>query len=233
MQKITVFVPRTVLHLRLCNICLKSFHIFCHELIRPSNLCKATKDLKLKMLRRDILFNHEVYDEETTERRYLERINFNVDGEMQFREAFRISHVQCEYLLSKIGIYVQHKTKKNRAMSPKDRMLMTLHWLGSGAQYHGIAHMHGVGKSTVCRAIHRVIDAVVNHVMPNIICWPQNRAAIAEHFYLKGGFPNVCGCVDGTIINIDAPTTNEEAFVNRHGNHSLNVMMIKHKTIII
>jgi len=42
----------------------------------------------------------------------------------------------------------------------------------------------------------------------------------------KGGFPNVAGCVDGTLINIDSPKSNEVAYVDRYGNHSLNCMMV-------
>uniref|UniRef100_A0A8D9BCX6 Nuclease HARBI1 n=2 Tax=Cacopsylla melanoneura TaxID=428564 RepID=A0A8D9BCX6_9HEMI len=36
--------------------------------------------------------------------------------------------------------------------------------------------------------------------------------------------PTVVGCVDGTLINIDAPVENEEQFVDRHGAHSINCM---------
>jgi nuclease HARBI1 len=45
-------------------------------------------------------------------------------------------------------------------------------------------------------------------------------------FIFIGGFPSVCGLVDGTLINIDAPKNNESNYIDRHGKHSLNVMMI-------
>jgi len=36
----------------------------------------------------------------------------------------------------------------------------------------------------------------------------------------------VAGCVDGTLIEMDAPRINEAAFVDRYGNHSINAMMV-------
>ncbi|PAA75961.1 hypothetical protein BOX15_Mlig020598g1 [Macrostomum lignano] len=38
--------------------------------------------------------------------------------------------------------------------------------------------------------------------------------------------PSVCGLVDGTLVPIIAPRVNEEQFVDRKGQHSLNVMLV-------
>ena len=40
------------------------------------------------------------------------------------------------------------------------------------------------------------------------------------------GFPGVIGCVDCTHVRILAPTTNEHEFINRKGQHSINVQLI-------
>ena len=39
------------------------------------------------------------------------------------------------------------------------------------------------------------------------------------------GFPNVIGCIDGTQVPIMAPAINEADYVNRKGNHSINVQV--------
>jgi DDE superfamily endonuclease len=36
----------------------------------------------------------------------------------------------------------------------------------------------------------------------------------------------VSGCVDGTDIKIDAPYVHEEAYVDRHNNHSMNLTAV-------
>jgi hypothetical protein len=38
--------------------------------------------------------------------------------------------------------------------------------------------------------------------------------------------PLVCGYADATLVEIDAPMDNEADFVDRHGNHSINVMVV-------
>ncbi|XP_025405517.1 putative nuclease HARBI1 [Sipha flava] len=45
-------------------------------------------------------------------------------------------------------------------------------------------------------------------------------------FLDKGGFPCIAGCIVGTLVNIDAPSINEEQFIDRHGKHSINVTMV-------
>lgn len=39
-------------------------------------------------------------------------------------------------------------------------------------------------------------------------------------------FEGAIGAIDCTFINILGPTEHEEAFVNHHGNHSLNVQAV-------
>lgn len=174
------------------------------------------------MIRRELLFGNDVRNKNM----YQKRINFSISNEFSFKESFRINYQQAEYILQNIGDLIKHKTTKNKALTPKQQLLLCLHWLGNGCQYHGVGTMHGVTKGTVCTTVGRVCNAIVENLFPKIVCWPENVADIGPNFYIKGGFPNVCGCVDGTIINIDAPSSNEVMFVDRHGNHSLNVMMI-------
>jgi hypothetical protein len=38
-------------------------------------------------------------------------------------------------------------------------------------------------------------------------------------------FPKVIGCIDGTHIQIKAPSTQEHAYVNRKNEHSINAMV--------
>lgn len=40
------------------------------------------------------------------------------------------------------------------------------------------------------------------------------------------GFPLVVGAIDGTHVRIQAPHVHEEAYVNRHRYHSINVQVV-------
>ena len=83
-------------------------------------------------------------------------------------------------------------------------------------------------KSTVSRAITDVSRALAAK-QPRFIKWPLTHdecAKIKKEFYIRGGFPGVVGCVDGTHVRLQAPTQNENNYVNRKGFHSINVQAV-------
>ena len=49
---------------------------------------------------------------------------------------------------------------------------------------------------------------------------------IQRRFLEIGGLPQVVGCIDGTLLRIQAPTIYEHQFVDRHGAHSINLSAI-------
>ncbi|XP_055838400.1 putative nuclease HARBI1 [Episyrphus balteatus] len=157
---------------------------------------------------------------------FRERINFELMSYHSFNEKFRISFSVCEELLRYIGPSLEHETNRNHALSAKQQILIGLHWLGNGGQYHGVADMHGVSKATVCRVVKKVVNAINERVFPDKVKWPRNTADVVEKFYSIAGMPNVAGCIDGTLIKIDAPREHEDRFVDRHGNHSINCMLV-------
>ena len=72
----------------------------------------------------------------------------------------------------------------------------------------------GVSKASVCRSVHRVVNAVNIVKFREVIDWPVNPVTVALDFYAVAGFPNIFGVVDGTLINIDGPKQNEVDFVD-------------------
>lgn len=157
---------------------------------------------------------------------FLPRNNYEIlQGAFEFNERFRLSSVKLEELISAIGPGLERLTERNQALSSKLMILVTLHWMGTGAQYHAVADMHGISKSSVCRAV----NSIVQEMFPDLVKWPENMDRVVERFYRLAGMPMVAGCLDGTLVpiyTIDAPTENEEQFVNRHGDHSINCLVV-------
>lgn len=158
--------------------------------------------------------------------RYRERINFVILTDGEFLERFRLNREQCETLLQDIGPAIANQTIRWYGLSPLQKLLIALHWFGNGGQYHGVCDMHGVSKMTVCRCVHEVVASVNEIKFDALIRWPDNTGNVVERFHNLAGFPEVCGIVDGTLINIDAPTNNEPTYVDRHGKHSINCMAV-------
>jgi len=177
------------------------------------------------MLRLEWLLNDDCYDDERPRRIYRDRVYFDL-CDRQYRQCFRLNKNQVAFILSKIEHILTHSSIRNKAITAEHQLLTTLNWLGNGAQQHGIGATHGISTSSVSRCVQRVVNAVVTHMFQNIVKWPNNIVKIPTTFLEKGGFPSVAGCIDGTLINIDAPNLNEEQYIDRHGNHSINVTMV-------
>ncbi|CAI6355524.1 unnamed protein product [Macrosiphum euphorbiae] len=149
------------------------------------------------------------------------RINNNFMAEYEYNEWFRMNSVKLEYIVSSIGHLLVHHTNRNHALSHIQQVNLCLHFLGSGTQYHSIGDMHGVSKATVCRVVRNVTKAINEVLFPQLVRFPNDLVTVVPHFHSIASIPLVVGCVDGTVIKIDAPSINEPVFVDRHGNHSV------------
>lgn len=158
---------------------------------------------------------------------FRERVPYNhMENSYEFNERFRMTFERFASLLEVLQPYLEHPTQRNHALTPHQQLQIALHWFGTGTSYHAVSDMHGVSKATVCRAIKTVVNSVNNNLLNNLVCWPIDVGEVVTQFFNLARMPLVCGAVDGTLINIDAPHGDEAAFVDRHGNHSINVMLV-------
>ncbi|XP_041372129.1 putative nuclease HARBI1 [Gigantopelta aegis] len=117
-------------------------------------------------------------------------------------------------------------SKRMSSLTPLLRVLITLRYFASGSFQDVCGELIGVDQSTVSRTVTRVTDVLLRQV-PNHVRLPNGKKqdVIKTKFYDMSGFPNVVGCIDGTQVQIQAPTQNEHEFVNRKGYHSINVQV--------
>uniref|UniRef100_A0A8D8T1Z5 Putative nuclease HARBI1 n=1 Tax=Cacopsylla melanoneura TaxID=428564 RepID=A0A8D8T1Z5_9HEMI len=155
---------------------------------------------------------------------YRERINFEARYDFTFNERFRIPRPVFIQRHQDNRGELEPRTNRSRSLNAEEQILLTLHWLGTGAQQHAIGDMHGVSKATVGRVAEKVIATINNTLFDEVVRWPDDMVSVIGKFHDVAGMPTVVGCVDGTLINIDAPVENEEQFVDRHGAHSINCM---------
>ena len=97
--------------------------------------------------------------------------------------------------------------------------------LGTGSFYHSLRDIHGIGKDTVFRSIHKVLDLLFD-LREEYIHWPENPIKLSQEFYEVARMPSVCGCVDGSHIPIIPPHNDEASYVNRHHQHSINALAV-------
>lgn len=160
-------------------------------------------------------------------RNYQPRINFNFPTPRLFRESFRVDRQVVECIERQIGPFIQRGTRRSQALSVREQILITLHFLGNGSVYHLNGYSLGITKSTVCQCVHTVCHLIMRYLMPRYVRWPTNPNDISERFERKAGFPFVKGCIDGTLVHIISPNgLNEPIYVSRDNKHSINLLLV-------
>lgn len=108
-------------------------------------------------------------------------------------------------------------------------VLLTLRFYASGSMIITVADFCGIDKSTACRIIHRVSDAIAN-LYKVFIKMPTTDEEINSkifEFYQLSRFPQCIGAIDCTHIKIQSPGENDaEIFRNRKGYFSFNVQVV-------
>ena len=102
---------------------------------------------------------------ERPRRKAILRINYNQIHDSFFTEKFRLTKTDTEFVLEHIAGQIRHRTERNDALTPEQQLLTALHWFSTGNQYHANGDMHGCSKSTVCRVVHRVANAIVDYLI--------------------------------------------------------------------
>lgn len=88
------------------------------------------------------------------------RINFENLTDPEFMEKFRFDKAGIESILIRIGGQLAYDSQRNNPLTPQQQLLFTLRWYASNAAYNVIADAHGPHKSTLCRTIRRVTQAI-------------------------------------------------------------------------
>lgn len=161
-----------------------------------------------------------------SERVFKDRINFQHDGDKEQRERFRGNEDVVAFLLGRIGSQLEHRTRRNYALSPRQQLLLCLRFLSGNGFYHLTGDSHGIHKSTVCRVIKRVVITINRTLYDELVRFPEDMDSVRQQFFDIAGMPSVCGLVDGSLIEIKAPNENECQFIDRHGNHSVNAIFV-------
>uniref|UniRef100_A0A3B3T239 DDE Tnp4 domain-containing protein n=1 Tax=Paramormyrops kingsleyae TaxID=1676925 RepID=A0A3B3T239_9TELE len=110
---------------------------------------------------------------------------------------------------------------------PALQLMIALRFYATGSFQAVIGDVFHVHKSTVCRVIHRISNAIAG-LLNTVVKFPSKpeEDEIATNFFNVAGFPRVCGVIDGTHIRIQAPVQHEDQFINRKNQYSINVQLV-------
>ena len=117
-------------------------------------------------------------------------------------------------------------TNRVYSLSPLLQVMIALRFYASGSFQDMVGETIRVDQSTVSRVVTRVTEAILLRA-PQWIAMPTQDEAneTKEHIFRAHGFPNVVGAIGGTLIEIQAPTENENEYVCMKNYHAINVQV--------
>ena len=108
------------------------------------------------------------------------------------------------------------------------QVLVTLRYLRKGSFVSECGNLHGISKSSVCRAVEDVTTSIYANGLKisNSQVGTKTYWILKEFFFTIAVLPNVIGSIDGILIPIIAPKDNEADFVCRKEFHAINVQAV-------
>mgnify|MGYP002804379298 FL=1 len=147
----------------------------------------------------------------------------------EWKDNFRMCERSFNHLCDELMPYLQKQNAHLRkALSVKVRVAVTLYYLSDEGRYRKTANAFGISVATVSIIVREVCRAVT-FLGRKYISLPTTSHDVQHYvsnFYLRHGFPQCIGAIDGTHINIKKPKENSSDYINRKGRYSLNVQAL-------
>lgn len=156
---------------------------------------------------------------------YRDRFDINDYSDEELFERIRLQRDSFTELVNRLSPHLPNSSFRNKSISKRQQVYIALRFYATGGFLQLVGDAFGVHKSSVCRIVHKVTDALIA-LVPELIT-PQHYYSEANaNFFIAKGLPNVVGSVDGTHIEILAPKDFEQEYVNRKGYHSINTQIV-------
>ena len=141
----------------------------------------------------------------------------------EWKRNFRIGRPTFRFLCTQLHPHLHRRHMVRMPLSIEERVAITLWRLGTNIEYRSIAHLFGVGLSTVCVTVHEVCTSIVNALRQRYIRIPTGEDAqtVVDGFLHTWGFPQCFGAIDGSHIPILTPKDYPLDYYNRKGFHSI------------
>ena len=161
-------------------------------------------------------------------RRQRNTVNPIVDyTDEQCLRRYKFNKAGIEYVKNLVIDVLEHPTNLNNPIKPDIQICIFLRYAATGMFQLVNADLVKVSQPSVSRIITRIVNALCRpHIVHRFIQWPTQREDVIrkqQEFYAIAQMPQIVALIDCTHVRIKTPSENEAAFVNRRGNHSVNV----------
>ena len=146
-----------------------------------------------------------------------------------FYQQFRISPAQFEELLKIVAPQSAKRSLQREPIGPSERLCCTLHYLVTGDAQSSIAASCRISKTSVCRIVKEMTDALWDVLKENFLKVPQTEEEwlnIANQFEAKWSFGNCIGAIDGKHVIMHGPARSGSCYFNYKKTHSIVLLAV-------
>ncbi|XP_023664998.2 uncharacterized protein [Paramormyrops kingsleyae] len=126
-----------------------------------------------------------------------------------FRELLCMTAEEFDFMLGMVEhLITKQDTKLRLAISPRERLALTLRFLVTGESFRSLGFQYRIGTSTLSQIVMETCAAVYQVMKNDFLKTPSTEAewrTIAQDFEVKWQFPHCLGALDGKCINIQFP----------------------------
>lgn len=141
-----------------------------------------------------------------------------------------MSPERFQHLLSLVGPRIRKQdTMMREAISPEERLTLTLRFLASGDCQQSLSFSYRIGKTTVTFIIRETLMAIWTVLSGKYLRPPKNQQewlVISKEFEEKWNFPHCIGAIDGKHIAMQCPKHTGSLYHNYKGWFSIVLMAV-------
>lgn len=142
-----------------------------------------------------------------------------------YRNFLRVSPDLFQELLNKVGPIIERKdTFMRKALTPTERLAITLRYLATGDSYKSMRFGFRVAHNTISVLIPETCEAIIQAFGEDHIPSPKTPAewkAVAKTFSTRWNFEHTLGAIDGKHIAIRRPPNSGSLYYNYKGFYSI------------
>ncbi|XP_036147071.1 putative nuclease HARBI1 [Monomorium pharaonis] len=148
----------------------------------------------------------------------------------EFKELYRLTPELTSNLIDELAPHLLRT--RITGLSVEKQVLSAIRLFATGCYQRPVGEQWGISMSqpSISRCVHRVTNAINDHLFRQWVQFPMTPEAkqLAREQFQNAPqpFEEAIGAIDCTHVAIIAPREHEEAYINHHGYHSINVQMI-------
>lgn len=148
-------------------------------------------------------------------------------NDIEFKSHLRMHQHTFNYIVKELDNIKTKDTNMRPAVPLRKKIMIALWYLGSPIDLRSLSVTFACGKSTAWKIVHNVVSGLKN-MYSKVIRFPRTEEEVTHvvHGFNHRGFPQTTGAVDGTHLQILAPSENPNDYYNRKGFYSIVMQAI-------